>query len=471
MSTTSSTRDVSRARSTTFDASATDASATDASASLTPRTDAPALGPVLLATSGHAASDAAFVAARLVADRMRTTVQVLSVVEPYPVVGMDAMAMVPAAIGTAQRDAMAASLRARLEALPFDTTSWTATVRIGGTARTIAQMAGECDASLIVMGAGQHRLRERIFGGERTLQVLHLTDRPVLAVSSEFGALPRTTVVATDFSPASVRAARAALLVTATDGRLVLVHVRPGVDLPLAVAGGGSLASGMSKEEFDALVARWGLQAATRTATLFTNLLDELRPHTPRGVTIETRTLRGTVVEELLRVADEVGAELIVSGSQTHGAFERAILGSVAKDLMRSGGRAVLCAPPPDAAEAARVELRLRGTSTITQADDWAPVLAAFSRRNAGRRARLEVDDPTIGAQVQLSGFAFLGAVGDIHARRVELSFGDAADGTRHVTRSIPHASDVALHDAPDGRSVALRVLTRRSQTLLTFLD
>jgi len=443
----------------------------EASSSLASNHDASARGPVLLATDGRSASDAAFLAASLIAERLGTTVEVIAVVEPYPVVGMDPIAAVPDAIGTAQRDWLAASLRQRLDVLPFTADSWTVTVRIGHTARAIAEMARERDARLIVMGAGQHRLRERLFGGERTLQVLRLTDRPVLAVGPKFTALPRVTVVAMDFSPASVRAARTALLVTAEGGRVALVHVRPGVDLPLVLPAGGGVAAGMSKTEFDELVARWGLEAAARTVTFFANLLDELRPGTPVGVTIETLTARGSVVEEVLRAANELGAELIASGSQTHGTFERAILGSVATDLMRSSGRTVLCAPPPDAAESTRIELRLRGTAEVAQSGDWAPVLDAFSRRNAGRRARLEVDDPAIGAQVQQTGFAFLGAVYDAHDRRVELMFGDSMDGTRHLTRSIPRVSDVAFYAASDGRERALRVLAGRSQTLLTFLD
>ena len=48
---------------------------------------------------------------------------------------------------------------------------------------------------------------------------------------------------------------------------------------------------------------------------------------------------------------------------------------------------------------------------------------------------------------------------------------GDARDKTRHLTRSIPRVDDVSIAAAPDGPVHALRVLSGRSQTLVTFLD
>jgi hypothetical protein len=52
------------------------------------------------------------------------------------------------------------------------------------------------------------------------------------------------------------------------------------------------------------------------------------------------------------------------------------------------------------------------------------------------------------------------------HRRRAGRS-----DGTRHLTRSIPHVGDVAFHADPGGHERALHVLAGRSQTLLTFLE
>ena len=49
--------------------------------------------------------------------------------------------------------------------------------------------------------------------------------------------------------------------------------------------------------------------------------------------------------------------------------------------------------------------------------------------------------------------------------------FGDAAAKTRHLTRSIARVDEVSIA-APDGEPErALRIVSGRGQTLLTFLD
>jgi hypothetical protein len=131
----------------------------------------------------------------------------------------------------------------------------------------------------------------------------------------------------------------------------------------------------------------------------------------------------------------------------------------------------VLVAPAPDATEAARLSLRLQGTANIVEPEEWAVVLEKFSARNNGRRVKLEVDDPELGAQVQQSGFSLLGVTYDRHDERVEVMLGDAQSRTHHLTRSIPRTDDVSIVAEPGGPERALRVLSGRSQTLITFLD
>jgi hypothetical protein len=132
----------------------------------------------------------------------------------------------------------------------------------------------------------------------------------------------------------------------------------------------------------------------------------------------------------------------------------------------------VLVAPAPSALEAARIELRLRGTMAIRKSVEWEPALDAFSRRNVGRRVRLEVDDPDLGAQVQQTGLALLGVSYDRHDRRIEIMMGDPGNLSRHLTSTISHVDDVAFYAGPDGgRERALCVERGRGQALLTFLD
>jgi hypothetical protein len=107
----------------------------------------------------------------------------------------------------------------------------------------------------------------------------------------------------------------------------------------------------------------------------------------------------------------------------------------------------------------------------VERSADWTSLLDGFTRRNCGRCARLDVDDPAIGPLVQQTGLAFLGAAYDTHDRRVALMLGDPAGGTHHLTRSIPRVRDVAFYAGPGGHERALRVLAGRSRTLLTFVE
>jgi len=428
--------------------------------------DPPLRGPILLASDGRGATDATFAAARFVAERLGTAVEVVAVLEPLPVYLMaPEVPVVPPEFERERHAALEETLRARLAAAGVD--RWPVRFRFGEAASTIVETARERDSTLIVVGLGRHLVRDRILGGEHALRVVRAADRPVLAVGPEFRSIVRTAVVGVDFSPASVRAARAALLMLPENGRLVLVHVHPPLDLPLAAETGGAIGRG----ELEQITARWAGEAEVAAGGRFALLRDELRQYTPPGATIETRVREGPVVETVLAVADEVGADLVAAGTHGPGLVERFFVGSVATDLLRAAGRTVLIAPQPNPAEAARLRLRLDGTAELTRRGDWAAALDAFSKRNAGRRARLEVDDPDIGAQVQETGFALLGAAYDRHDRSIELMLGDAKDCTHHLTRTIRRADDVAFYAGPDGRERALRVEHGRGQTLLTFAD
>jgi hypothetical protein len=96
-------------------------------------------------------------------------------------------------------------------------------------------------------------------------------------------------------------------------------------------------------------------------------------------------------------------------------------------------------------------------------------LLAAFAKRNIGRRTILEVDDIELGAQGQEYNYPLLGATYDERAARVELMFGDTAAAGRHLARSVGNVSAVDVLTDGEGHDVALRVQHGTSQTLLTF--
>jgi len=81
------------------------------------------------------------------------------------------------------------------------------------------------------------------------------------------------------------------------------------------------------------------------------------------------------------------------------------------------------------------------------------------------------VDDPSIGAQVQESGLALVGATYDPHDRHVSLMFGDDARHEVHLSRSLDHVRTVAVSSDPRDVDRALYIESDAGATLLTFID
>ena len=429
--------------------------------------DPPVRGPLLLASAGRGTTNATFFVASALAERFQVGVEVAGVLEPYPVLLFaERPPMLPPDFETIQCDIIRRSIERRIDAIGPDAKSWPITIFYGDPARTIATVAREHDSTMIVVGLGRHDRLRRLSGGERALRILRGADRPMLAVAPDVVALPTRAVVGMDFSAASIRAARAALMTLTDDGVLILVHVRPVIDLlPLYAT------QEHSRESYETLLARWQARSDREAAMHFAHVVEELRQYAPKGVRIETQTRPGVVVEELLEIADVNDAQLIAVGTHGPGVIERFFIGSVATEVLRRAGRSVLVAPAPDAAESARLSLRVQGTANVVEPGEWAVVLEKFSARNDGRRVKLEVDDPGLGAQLQQSGLSLLGVTYDRHDKRVDVMLGDPQDRVRHLTRSIPRADDVSIVAEPGGPERTLRILSGRSQTLVTFLD
>jgi nucleotide-binding universal stress UspA family protein len=55
----------------------------------------------------------------------------------------------------------------------------------------------------------------------------------------------------------------------------------------------------------------------------------------------------GTVVEEVLQAAKDIGADLIVMGSHGHGSVYNLLVGSVTEGILKAGQRPVLLVPAP----------------------------------------------------------------------------------------------------------------------------
>lgn len=159
-------------------------------------------------------------------------------------------------------------------------------------------------------------------------------------------------LVPVDFSPAMEGVlARAGEIARGCEAQLHLVHVReiaavpvfpaatigyPGIGMPeMGMAGG--LPVGCS-----------GYLPADPPNEKGKSRLELLRDEFSRsGLHTIVHESEGTVVEEILKTAAEVSADLIVMGSHGHGAVYNLLVGSVTEGVLKAGERPVLLVPAP----------------------------------------------------------------------------------------------------------------------------
>lgn len=108
---------------------------------------------------------------------------------------------------------------------------------------------------------------------------------------------------------------------------------------------------------------------------------------------------------------------------------------------------------------------------TVTIHPEWVDTLKDFNRRNAGRKTRLEIDDPELGAQWAELLCTLRGVGYDPRHGRLEIMLADGAGPREHLTHSIEGASRVDVLAGPDGRDTVLRIGYAGGQTLLSLVD
>ena len=235
-------------------------------------------------------------------------------------------------IGDAPYADDARARRSQFTAWLGEPNEWPVRIAVGTVPVEILRWAEHEGAALIVMGLRHHGLVDRVLRDETTLTVARRARAAVLAVTPALLGLPRNAIVGVDFGPASVRAARAALDImdpgtTTNRSALRLVYVdRSGLE------GGHEDTAG------EAVIRELGVASA------FERLIAQLAP--PATVDVETVVRHGGVAEELLALAEESSADLIVVGSLRHERLERWILGSVTTEVVRDGRCSVLIIPP-----------------------------------------------------------------------------------------------------------------------------
>jgi nucleotide-binding universal stress UspA family protein len=411
----------------------------------------PEPGPLLLATDGSEASDAAFAVAKQLVGERGADARVLAVVEPLPVIARDVeLPDWVKELNATRHEEL--GTRARQQLAAIGSPEWEIEIREGAPAVEIARAARERRAALVVIGIGRHTLRDRLFGDETALQLLRISDVPVFAVTPGATGLPRRVILATDFSEASVRALRGALSLLAEDATVYLTHVVP------RFAHLSGIWAAMQQSYVDSLAAEFERVRA--------------RLEAPATMTVESITLKGVPARELIDFAEASQADLIVCGSHGQGMISRLLLGSVATYVVRGSPCPVLIFPErrssgTRAGKAVEQPAVHREAQTMEiPRDKWPEVLKAFTAHNSARHCRIEVADPSIGARAQVVDYPLLGVAFDRHDQRVEVMVGEH-DGAHHVTRGITGVTGLSLLVDEHGRDRMLQITHGDGQTMI----
>ena len=205
---------------------------------------------------------------------------------------------------------------------------------VGPVVREVLREAEQMPATLVVMGTHGRGGFERLMLGSVTEKVLRKARCPILTVPPGLPDLARglppfpSILCAFDFSRASSHALMYAWsLAQDTVGRLAVVHV---VEWPF-----GNIQVGEVPKEIDGL--RDGLALDARR---------QLHEAMPKGALpagpIEEIVTCGKPSHEILRLARERSAALIVMGVQGRGAVSLAVFGSTTHRVIREAHRPVL---------------------------------------------------------------------------------------------------------------------------------
>jgi len=414
--------------------------------------------PVLVALKPYDGSEAALAVARWLAVEQRRPLHAITVLEPSEMVsaaaGAAGVPVLPEHYHAEERAAISDLLEKRLSRMsPTAATSQRVDVAEGWTAQTVADLGREREAHAVVVGTGRHGALGRVVYGERAVQIARLSERPVLVVPPSAMAGPVSeTVVAVDFSPASLRAARFAISMTADFGRLTLVHVKSAVKLSEEGAG-------------------WWENAYERRATdLFHRFVASLRAE--RGITIDTRLLHGDVASVLVSYAREVGAGLIACGGRRHSFIERMLLGSVSTELIRRADCTVAVMPDRGHESSAEVLPVAGGVVESWDPTAWPALIEGFARRNGGRAAQLrfKAASPQGAGSVE-SGFRLVDASFDRAATRAEIVLADPDVDGSQLSHRISNVRAVMVSTDASGRDVWLRLDTESGRCALLVTD
>ena len=292
---------------------------------------------ILLATDGDAQTTAPLRIAYEIARRSGRPLEVVSVCEPlavYAFVSDDLVAGVREAMADEARARREESVREQIAAAGI-TDEIPVHVVIGAPAPSIAQVARQRSAHLVVAGPGDHSAGDRILRDETALQLIQSSHVPVITVPPSREALPDRVMAAVDFTSFSLDAAWTAAALLAPGGELHLAYVvadRSSIDL-----------SSWRETE-------WMRGVADEARSRLEMVADRIRAAHPH-LRVSSHLLdEGRPVQALLHLAEDLEVDLIATGTNGYGFLGRLLLGSVATQLVRRTRSMTLVAPPRTAA-------------------------------------------------------------------------------------------------------------------------
>jgi Universal stress protein UspA and related nucleotide-binding proteins len=284
-------------------------------------------GPLLVATDRSEVSLSALRAAEILNQAVKRGVTVLAVIEPLPLIVPEPTSLLqPLVISPELTEMVRGQTAKQVENAGAKSKAWSIEIEQGRPAKEIAFAARKNFASLVILGHSHHSLVDRFIDGDTALELLRESDTPVLLASKDFSSIPKRVLIAVDFSPESMEAARASLPLLSPDCALYLAHVRPSVTI--------FDGSGLWEEEYEKVAA---MQLESFRQTLAA----------PATMHVETTILAGAPAASLTDYANKIDADLIVSGTHGAGLMRRIFIGSVASGLLRKSERSLLVVPKP----------------------------------------------------------------------------------------------------------------------------
>jgi nucleotide-binding universal stress UspA family protein len=256
-----------------------------------------------------------------------------ALIAPY---GPGPIVFEPIVLTLADRDQLLANTKAFIEAETAPGVAIEAVIREGNTAAQILDQATKMSADLLVIGTHGRSGFERLLLGSVAEKVLRKARCPVLTVPRRLpDAVPSGPVVfkrilcAVDFSESSMHALKYALsLAQEADGCLTILHV-------LGAEFVGQVGLGEEHVSLAALQRQHEEEAR--------KLLEKAVPEsTAAYCKADTMLLRGKPWREILRIASDRQAELIVMGVQGRGAADLMFFGSTTQHVVREATCPVL---------------------------------------------------------------------------------------------------------------------------------